>query len=139
MAEKLAFFRNPFSEIKLMSIQTSIFEINAEWDFDGEFSENVNFEISVISENSTISKITAAKNLTFTNLQADTVYILQVKVQENSGKTPILNFNQILETVRTHAALEDLKILTEEIRSTSAKFRKFLKFFFRKLITAHFQ
>ena len=113
-----------------MSIQTSIFEINADWDFDGEFSENLNFEVSLISENSTISKITAAKNLTFTNLQADTVYILQVKVQENSGKTPILNFNQILETVRTHAALEDLKILTEEIRSTSAKFRKFLKIIF---------
>ena len=127
MGEKLAFFRNPISDLKLMSIQTSIFEINADWDFDGEFSDNVIFEISVISENSTISKITAAKNLTFTDLQADTVYILQVKVQENSGKTPILNFNQILETVRTHAAMEDLKILTEEIRSTSAKFRKFLK------------
>ena len=130
MGKKLAFFRNRISELKSMSIQTSIFEINADWDFDGEFSENLNFEVSLISENSTISKITAAKNLTFTNLQADTVYILQVKVQENSGKTPILNFNQILETVRTHAALEDLKILTEEIRSTSAKFRKFLKFFF---------
>ena len=113
-----------------MSIQTSIFEINAEWDFDGEFSENVNFEISVIYENSTISKITTAKNLTFTDLQADTVYILQIKVQENSGETPILNFNEILETVRTHAAMEDLKILTEEIRSTSAKFRKFLKIIF---------
>ena len=130
MGKKLAFFRNRISELKSMSIQTSIFEINADWDFDGEFSENLNFEVSLISENSTISKITAAKNLTFTNLQADTVYILQVKVQENSGKTPILNFNQILETVRTHAALEDLKILTEEIRSTSAKFRKFLKIIF---------
>ena len=130
MGEKLAFFRNPISDLKLMSIQSSIFEINADWDFDGEFSDNVIFEISVISENSTISKITAAKNLTFSDLQADTVYILRIKVQENSGETPILIFNEILETVRTHAAMEDLKILTEEIRSTSAKFRKFLKIIF---------